>query len=577
MIMKTAHYDNEAFRQLTDTRFYQPHTSENSRFLKQRLNVHLENLHKRKFINKRELLFLAPTSESDERTFYHLPKLHKDTWPTLVLPPGRPIVSDVKSLSYNCSRLLEHFLAPLVCKQQSYLRDTGHLIAIMRDTPIQADHLLFTMDIEALYTNIPLEEGIEIISRLFNDNPDPKRPDLTIISLLRLLLTHNAFTFKDTHWTQTKGVAMGKVFAGSFANLFLSVWETICLNSATIQPILWKRFQDDVFGVWPGSQQSLLDFHAHVNRQHTSMKASLTFGNSVDFLDLTVTNTDGQFSFKLFIKPTDSNLLLPPTSYHPSHTALSVLYCQILRISSRCSDRESFREALTTKSRVWRSQGYSRSLIRTTKLRVLSLTQQLVDWGTGTFQCGNSCSVCSFVSPSLSIHDSETNNAYPILSRISCSTTHVIYAARCSHGHTYVGQTEKSFRERIQQHLYAINNSPQSKFHRHFQDCDSVQNLRFIGIERVLDTTKRLAREQLWLQRLHASLNTQTHTHQNNKITLVLPLSKCAKSLSDVIRNKCDAFSVPSRVAFRKAPNLKERLSHTARTSDISTCVTSVH
>ena len=569
VVMKTAHYDNEALRQLNDSTFYQPCSSDSSKFLRQHLHAHLQTLYRRKFINKKELSFLSPVGSSDDRTFYHLPKLHKDAWPTLALPPGRPIVSDLKSLSYNCSKLLEHFLAPLVSRQNSYLRDTGHLIATLRDTSIRPNDLLFTMDIESLYSNIPLDEGIDVISQLFRENPNPRRPDLTLLSLLRLLLKHNAFSFKGTRWTQIKGVAMGKIFAGSLANLFLSVWETRCLSSAPRRPQVWKRFQDDVFGIWSGDATTLSQFHTHVNAQHASMKTSLSYGRSVNFLDLSVTNNYGSFSYKLFTKATDSNLLLPPSSYHPSHTALSVLYSQILRIASRCSDRQSFREALSWKSGFWRAQGYSRSLIRSTKQRVLSLTQQLDHWDTGTFHCGHLCSACPFLTPSLSIHDSATNNAYPIMSRITCLTTHVIYAARCSHGHIYVGQTERSLRERILQHVFAINNSPQTKFHRHFHECDSISNLRFIGIERVLDTTKRLMREQLWLHRLHASLNTQQHTNYNNKITLVLPFSKCATGLGDVIRNKCRDWSVPARVAFRKAQNLKERLARPAR--DVTT------
>ena len=147
---------------------------------------------------------------------------------------------------------------------------------------------------------------------------------------------------------------------------------------------------------------------------------------------------------------------------------------------------------------------------------------------------------------------------------MTCSTTHVIYAARCSRGHTYIGQTEKSFRERIQQHLRAISSNPQSRFHRHFHECDTPSNLRFVAIERVLDPEKRLLREQLWTHRLHASLNTQ-HTKHNNKITLVLPFSQCASGLADVVRSKCQGLSLPVRVAYRKASNLNDLFTRRAR------------
>jgi hypothetical protein len=558
VLMQTDHYDSEAVRQLSDHNFYQPSTSDTSKFFRQRLRTLLHAIYDRKFITKKELHFLLPHDGPDVRRFYHLPKLHKDVWPSVSIPPGRPIVSDVRSISYSCSKILEFFLAPLVHKQTSYLRDTGHIIAILRNTPLQPTDILFTMDIESLYTNVPLDEGVEIIARFFRENPDSDRPDLSLITLLKLLLTHNDFYFKESKWTQTRGVAMGKIFSGSFANLFLSVWESKCLSTSTIQPILWKRFQDDVFGVWRGSTETLQEFHSHVNRQHSNMKSSLTYGSSVNFLDLTIFNDKGHFVYQLFTKPTDSHLLLPPSSHHPPHTFTSILFCQVFRICSRSSTRRFFNESLLTKSKVWQAQGFSRSSIRRAKSLTLTLTQQMNNWGTGMLRCGIPCSACPHVSPSYSISDLKSENVYPIIHRMTCATTCVVYVAFCSHNQVYVGQTERTLSERIQQHISTSRCQPQSPFHQHLRDCNSM---KFVGIERVLSLQKRLIREHLWIQRLHATLNiqhTKTSLNNNKKITLVLPFSKCAADLSNVIRSHCNDLALSMRTAFQRSENLDE-------------------
>ena len=195
IIMKTSHYNAEALRQLQDVEFYEPLNRDVSLFTKQRLDIMLQTLYQRKFITRRELRFLSPESDNSERKFYLLPKLHKDEWPSLHVPPGRPIVSDVNSVSYNCSKILEFFLNPLCCLQESHLRDTGHVIAILRDLQITSSDLLFTMDIKSLYTNVPIDEGVEVVANLFRNHPDPKRPDRSLLSLLRLLLSTNTFRF----------------------------------------------------------------------------------------------------------------------------------------------------------------------------------------------------------------------------------------------------------------------------------------------------------------------------------------------------------------------------------------------
>ena len=294
------------------------------------------------------------------------------------------------------------------------------------------------------------------------------------------------------------------------------------------------------------------------NTIHPNIRLSMDYGNSVNFLDLTVFLSDNLLHYKVYFKPTDTHLLLPPSSHHPSHVFRGVLYGQILRLASRCSRRQDFLSALSIKSKVWRPQGYSYTLIRQTKFKVLSLTQQRVDWRTGTFCCDQPCFACPFLLRRDSIQDSASHNAYPIFSRITCSTTHLIYLATCSKGHLYVGQTEKPFRDRIQQHLRAIANDPAaSKFHQHFNDCDLPANIHFCGIERVLDREKRLTREQLWIQRLHATLNTQT-TRINTRINLSLPFSLCSRNLGDVVRRKCRSLNEPARIAYQRSRSLRE-------------------
>ena len=442
--------------------------------------------------------------------------------------------------------------------QESHLRDTGHVIAILRGLQIRPSDVLFTMDIKSLYTNVPIDEGVEVVASLFRDHPDPKRPDRSLLSLLRLLLSTNSFRFGTSSWIQTHGVAMGKTFAGSFANLFMSVWERNGLASFPLRPVVWKRFQDDIFGIWRHDEDSLTRFHTHVNQQHPKIQATLSFGKSVNFLDLTIYLEDNRLGFKLFCKPTDSHMLLPTNSHHPNHTFKGIVYGQILRLATRSSSRAEFDASLTLKSRSWRSQGYTRARIRQEKARVLSLTQQHLDWTTGAFPCGG-CDVCRYIAPATSVREPGTPSLFPIFCRITCSSTHVIYMARCSHGHSYVGQTSSTLRHRIKQHLHSIRNGSTARFHQHFRTCDRIDNIRFLGIERVLNNDKRCQRELLWIQRLKCSLNT-VGAYRNNKTSLFLPFSNCTQRLANVVRRHCDG-TASVRVTFHKGRSLREHLS----------------
>ena len=133
LVVPVDEYRDEAFRQLHDDKFYTVCVDSLSHGTAAKLCRLLQHLYSNKFINKRELDFLIPPVNPQQRRFYLLPKLHKSDWPSPMMPPGRPIVSDVGSVSRNCASLVEFFLAPIARQLPSYVRDSMHVIAKIKD------------------------------------------------------------------------------------------------------------------------------------------------------------------------------------------------------------------------------------------------------------------------------------------------------------------------------------------------------------------------------------------------------------------------------------------------------------
>ena len=82
------------------------------------------------------------------------------------------------------------------------------------------------MDVESMYTNIDHESGLAAVKKAFENNPDPTRPDQHILDLLELSLKNNDFQFNGETFLQTKGTAMGKKYAPSYANIFMAHIQT---------------------------------------------------------------------------------------------------------------------------------------------------------------------------------------------------------------------------------------------------------------------------------------------------------------------------------------------------------------
>ena len=557
-------YRTEALRQLNNSRYYEPISTDPSPHIARRLLQLLTHLHASKFISTREFRFLLPPTQPQTRRFYLLPKLHKEIWPSSHMPPGRPIVSDISSVSRKCSDLVSFFLLPLCAQQASHLKDSGHLIALLRGLDVSDGDLLFSMDVEALYTNIPIEEGVEAVAQAFRRNPSLNRPDLTIISLLRAILSSNVFAFEGNLWLQTSGVAMGNPFGGAFANIFMASWETKALDSSPLKPTFWRRYQDDVIGIWPHGESSLKAFHDHLNRQHPNIRLSLEFGASVNFLDLNISKADGSLHFSLFCKDTDTHLVLPPSSYHPPHTFRAVVYGEILRFATHSSSQAAFKRAYSAIAPVWRGQGYSRSLIRTAKGRALSFLGLDASWTPGMFPCHRRrCHICPHAIFSSKFGDSFSNSSFPIHCRFTCDSANVVYLIHCSNCRTrYVGETGRKVRQRMTEHLRSIRGYGDNLLALHFSSRCRPEHFTFLCIDGSPNPARRKAKEAKWIRTLRTlqptGLNVQPSSEPKT-VNLILPYSTCSARLGNTIRKLCD--STPMRVTFTRGRNLRDLLS----------------
>ena len=305
---------------------------------------------------------------------YTLPKIHK----RLDNPPGRPIVSSNQAPTERISCFVDQYLKPLVKQLPAYIKDTKDFLCHLRTLQdLPEDALLFTMDVVGLYTNIPHADGLKACEAILNSREVEEPPTKEIVELATLVLTCNSFQFEDDHYLQIKGTAMGTRMAPSYANLFMGQLEKTILMTAPENhvPGFYKRFPDDVFGIWLHGEQAFLEFIAHANSVNSDIKFTHTVGHRVDFLDVTVSLVNGQISTDLFTKQTDTHQYLLPNSDHPPHVHRNLPFGLGLRITSIVSDEVQFLVRLGELSRFLTNRGYSQSLVERQLERVRGVSR----------------------------------------------------------------------------------------------------------------------------------------------------------------------------------------------------------
>ena len=212
---------------LSDQRKFEKVTLKNDAFLnfvvnqKKRIDTIFKNLVDSNSMSKEMRKFVKPVG-TRPGIMYGNCKVHKQQVDSCL--PFRPMLSALQTPTYNLDKFLVPILNPLT-KNEYIVRDSFQFAEeICEQDPTLT---MGSLDVDSLFTNIPLDETIDIcINQLF-ENTDTvegsKKSELK--QLLCLATKESYFIFNGLLYKQVDSVAMGSPLGPSLANAFLSYYE----------------------------------------------------------------------------------------------------------------------------------------------------------------------------------------------------------------------------------------------------------------------------------------------------------------------------------------------------------------
>ena len=205
-----------------------------------------------------------------------LPKIHKEGI------PGHPIVSTCNCPTSLISEELETILSPRVTRLPTYIKDTNDAIRTFKQFEFAGQHRhLFTMDVTALYTSIPIKDGLQALPYFLNQHNTSGFSTTSIVRLAELVLNTASFEFNGAYIRQISGISMGTKFGPSFACLFMGYLEKKILETYTgRKPDLFKRYIDDCVPAASCSSDKLRDFIDYFANFHPAMKITFDISTS---------------------------------------------------------------------------------------------------------------------------------------------------------------------------------------------------------------------------------------------------------------------------------------------------------
>ena len=272
---------------------------------------------------------------------YGNPKIHKNSTD----PPLRPIISQIGTPTYEIAKLLNNMLSKYI-PTGYMIQSTDELMNILKTTTARGT--LASLDVENLFTNVPVKETIDIIiNNSYNHstlNP-PVIPKATLKLLLETCTTETPFRHIDgSVFVQVDGVSMGSPLGPMFANFYMAnlekkVFEELSLN---LKPPVYCRYVDDIF--------IIIDDNKKLNtiKQYFESNSVLKFtyeiqqANTLAFLDVKISNADDQIKTQVHTKPTDSGECINYIGLAPQQYKTGVIKTMLHRAYLISSDWETF-------------------------------------------------------------------------------------------------------------------------------------------------------------------------------------------------------------------------------------------
>ena len=307
---------------------------------------------------------------------YLLPKVHKPG------NPGRPVVSSIGCHTENISKYVDYHLQPLNRALPSYIQDSTDFLKKLDSLPeeLPPETIMVTMDVRALYTNVPNNEGIDAVKQFLRTRNRPGDEILSriISTFLLLILTLNNFVFNDTNYVQVNGASMGTKCAPTYASLFMGAFEQRHFMPKIEDLVhLYVRYIDDIFFLWKGTEEELLKFLNGVNDLHPTIKFDFEYSKStITFLDSRISLSGGKLKTSIFTKPTDRKAYVHSRSYHPRSTKEAIAYGQALRLRRICTEEGDFWKAAEKLKQDLVKRGYQEQKIMEDINRAASMDQR---------------------------------------------------------------------------------------------------------------------------------------------------------------------------------------------------------
>ena len=451
------------------------------------------------------------------------PKLHKLNNPMRIVTCSRnTITSPLSRFAFSLIRQLRETIEHTVSNTNKFIDEISKV-------RLEKDDRLASLDIEDLYTNVPVGRAVDIAINRIGASEKFCESNLTktdVKQILLVALNNSYFQFNGRFYRQKRGLPMGNTISPILADLYMHDYMEKNMNQVCQPNRLW-RYVDDILLVSKMNEKELQDY---VNRMN-SIKSSIRFtfeyekNERLSFLDTLLSRHNNEkIKIRWFRKETASDRLL---NYHSAHqksikqNIVSNMATRIIETSKEPEDQKTDLDKLKT---MMMNSGYPSYEVNK---QIEDTMRRINDTNTEKKEKKdefNHVISLPYVD-GIGVLKRKLENlkikvyfSYPDKIQSTCSNSMKpqsksnIYQITCDCGAVYNGETKVGFQQRISQHRKAIEKDEETSLsemvqHHHekrYQCLFDTENAFIIDSE--VNRHKRRVKEAIY-SNINGSIN----------------------------------------------------------------------
>ena len=510
---------------LSDNNTYQRIKKDPTKNIILKLKELLKRWKDKEFISPAEYKYMLSTDGILPRA-YGLPKVHKDGCPL------RIIVSCINSPLYNIANFLQNIITKNIIKPASFIKNSYELVEKLRCIKLEPNWELISLDVTSLFTNIPIDLAKDSIRKRWNNISEGTTIPLDEFLIgIDFVLQSTFFMFNGSLYKQIFGTPMGSPLSPVIADIVLQDVEERGIAGLGFTLPIYLRYVDDILLAAPSYQHSIIlqTFNLLHERLHFTLEKSKN--NQINYLDVSIEVANKRFIFDWHRKATFSGRYLNYYSQHPIAHKIGVvrgLVDKVLNISDPLFYQKNIELIIKIllennypiqlifstiekgiKKFIYNNNGEGNTKDKDNNYFVVPYVRNISD---RFFPIANSLGLKTAFSVDHSLKSFIKVVKDPLDKMTLCNVVYKLKCQDCSA--TYVGQTKRQLRTRINEHRKDIKKTyGVSVISNHRIECEhdfEWDDVEICDIE--TSYSKRLTSEMIYIKKQAVPLNKQNDT-----------------------------------------------------------------